>query len=194
MQFHRCHSPFVHINPIRAADSIIFSVGKLIFGCQPFTCQVSRSCGIPSGPRDWNASPRAWCSAILSVSQMALHYLIAASNPGRSAASSQQAEARPSGPGGRADLPVAAPSRRASFAVALQAADPNNRQQALQNLKNDMMSRSTNPASDARVQTYMSVCRAWDVTSFPLDTTNVIPVQKFGYVLLRLVWASTTSS
>ena len=101
---------------------------------------------------------------------------------------------RPSGPGGRADLPVAAPSRRASFAVALQAADPNNRQQALQNLKNDMMSRSTNPASDARVRTYMSLCRAWDVTSFPLDTTNVIPVQKFGYVLLRLVWASTTSS
>ena len=73
----------------------------------------------------------------------------------------------------RRDLPVHAHGRRASFLQAMQAAEPNSRQQSLQLLDNDMLARSTNPANDARVKTYLALCRAWEVPAFPLDNMNV---------------------
>ena len=89
------------------------------------------------------------------------------------AASSQTAgsgtsEAQPT----RRDLPQRAGGKRANLQAALEAALPNQRQRALQLLDQDILAKSTNPAVEARIRTYQAVCRAWQVTAFPLDTEN----------------------
>ena len=75
---------------------------------------------------------------------------------------------------GRGDHPVCRPSaQRASFTLALQAAQPNNRKRALESLQDDMLSRSTGPAQASRVRTYRALCSAWGVTAFPMSTESV---------------------
>ena len=72
-------------------------------------------------------------------------------------------------PDHRPDLPSRQTSKRANLEAALEAATPNQRQKSLQDLDRDILARSTHPAIEARIRTYMAICRA----AFPLDTTNV---------------------
>ena len=73
----------------------------------------------------------------------------------------------------RPDLPTRNVGKRANLQAALEAAQPNQRQRALQELDRDVLARSTHPAIEARIRTYLAICRAWEVPAFPLDTTNV---------------------
>lgn len=73
----------------------------------------------------------------------------------------------------RADLPVRAMGKRANLQAALEAALPNQRQKSLQALDGDILAKSTNPATEARIRTYMAICRAWEIQAFPLDCNNV---------------------
>ena len=57
--------------------------------------------------------------------------------------------------------------------AALEAAQPNQRQKALASLDQDILAKSTNPAAEARVRTYLALCRAWEVPGFPLDCHNI---------------------
>lgn len=76
-------------------------------------------------------------------------------------------------PDHRPDLPSRQTGKRANLQAALEAATPNQRQKSLQDLDRDILARSTHPAIEARIRTYMAICRAWEVAAFPLDTTNV---------------------
>ena len=73
----------------------------------------------------------------------------------------------------KADLPRVWQGKRASLQAALDAAQPNQRQRALQELEDDMMARSTNPAMESRLRTYRIICDAWEVEPFPLSMTNI---------------------
>ena len=73
----------------------------------------------------------------------------------------------------RGDLPVRNMGKRASMQAALEAAQPNQRQKALASLDQDILAKSTNPAAEARVRTYLALCRAWEVPGFPLDCHNI---------------------
>ena len=73
----------------------------------------------------------------------------------------------------RDDLPVRNMGKRACLQAALEAALPNQRQKSLQMLDQDVLARSTTPAVEARVRTYMAICRAWEVAAFPLDNQNI---------------------
>ena len=73
----------------------------------------------------------------------------------------------------RGDLPTRHMGKRANMQAALEAALPNHRQRSLQLLEQDVLARSTNPASEARVRTYLAICRAWEVPGFPLDGHNI---------------------
>ena len=73
----------------------------------------------------------------------------------------------------RADLPRAWQGKRANLQAALDAAQPNQRHQALQDLEDDMMARSTNPAMESRLRTYRVICNAWEMEPFPLSMSNV---------------------
>ena len=75
--------------------------------------------------------------------------------------------------GSRQDLPARGTGKRANLQAALEAAQPNQRQRALQELDRDVLARSTHPAIEARIRTYLAICRAWEVAAFPLDTTNI---------------------
>ena len=75
---------------------------------------------------------------------------------------------------GRADHPVCLGSHhRASFTLALQAAAPNNRKRALDNLQADILAKSTTPAQESRLKTYRALCSAWEVPAFPLSLESV---------------------
>ena len=91
------------------------------------------------------------------------------------AQASQRAEAPLDGDPkpGRADLPAVAPQRRANLMAALEAASPNNRALTLKRLEDDILAKSSCPANDARLRTYLAICRAWEVAAFPLDTQNL---------------------
>jgi hypothetical protein len=75
--------------------------------------------------------------------------------------------------GARVDLPVRQMGKRASIQAALEAARPNQRQRSLQALDQDVLARTTNPAVEARVRTYLAICRAWEIQAFPLDNHNI---------------------
>ena len=75
--------------------------------------------------------------------------------------------------GARIDLPVRHMGKRASIQAALEAARPNQRQRSLQALDQDVLARTTNPAVEARVRTYLAICRAWEIQAFPLDNHNI---------------------
>eukprot|EP00435_Cladocopium_sp_Y103_P059781 s2532_g21.t1 len=72
----------------------------------------------------------------------------------------------------RSDLPSRVPGKRANLQAALEAAKPNQRQRALQSLEQDILARSTSPAYQARLRTYLAICRAWEAPAFPLDHNN----------------------
>ena len=63
--------------------------------------------------------------------------------------------------------------KRASLAAALEAAQPNQRQKSLEALDQDVLARSTAPSVEARLRTYLAVCRAWEVDPWPLSAENV---------------------
>ena len=69
---------------------------------------------------------------------------------------------------GRTDLPVAYSGRRANFGLAVAAGQPNSRKRSLDALDDDILARSTNPAHEARLRTYISLCVVWEVPPWPL--------------------------
>ena len=73
----------------------------------------------------------------------------------------------------RPDLPLPVQGRRANIQAAMDAAHPNNRQKSLEILERDVLARSTNPANEARVRTYMALMRCWELPAFPLDNFNI---------------------
>lgn len=73
----------------------------------------------------------------------------------------------------RADLPQPFSGRKASLAAALAAAHPNERQRSLELLDSDVLAKSTNPTQEARVKTYLAICRAWEVDPWPLTLMSV---------------------
>lgn len=75
---------------------------------------------------------------------------------------------------GRGDLPTLQPfGRRASFTLALQAAQPNNRKRALDDLDRDILARSSQPAQESRVRTYRALCAAWQIDPFPISIESI---------------------
>eukprot|EP00435_Cladocopium_sp_Y103_P044708 s2661_g12.t1 len=79
----------------------------------------------------------------------------------------------PSADSVREDLPVRCFNKRANLQAALEAAQPNQRQKSLRLLDQDVLARSTNPAYEARIRTYMTIARAWEVPAFPLNSSNI---------------------
>ena len=74
----------------------------------------------------------------------------------------------------RADHPTWLPtSEKASITIALMAAQPNNRQKALDFLEQDIVARSSHPAIQSRLRTWRALCAAWEVTPFPISFLNV---------------------
>lgn len=74
---------------------------------------------------------------------------------------------------GRRDFPVRSSGKRASFAQAMEAGQPNNRKRSLAQLDADVLAKSSNPSQDARLRTYMCICNVWEVRAFPLDFDNI---------------------
>lgn len=74
---------------------------------------------------------------------------------------------------GRTDLPVAYSGRRANFGLAVAAGQPNSRKRSLDALDDDVLARSTNPAHEARLRTYISLCVVWEVPPWPLTYENI---------------------
>ena len=74
---------------------------------------------------------------------------------------------------GRTDLPVAYSGRRANFGLAVAAGQPNSRKRSLDALDDDILARSTNPAHEARLRTYISLCVVWEVPPWPLTYENI---------------------
>lgn len=75
---------------------------------------------------------------------------------------------------GRMDLPVLVEGpKRASFTLALQAAQRNNRKRSLDLLDQDINSRSTKPAMDSRLKTYRALAAAWEVEPFPMSVESI---------------------
>lgn len=75
-------------------------------------------------------------------------------------------------PSDRRDLPVAYSGRRANFSLAVAAGQPNNRKRSLEQLDADVLARSTNPANEARLRTYLALCAVWEVSPWPLTIEN----------------------
>ena len=74
----------------------------------------------------------------------------------------------------RIDHPTWIPTgEKASITMALMAAEPNNRQKALNFLEQDIVARSSHPAIQSRLRTWRALCAAWEVTPFPLSYLNV---------------------
>ena len=81
---------------------------------------------------------------------------------------------RSQNPRGRSDLPPIRPNgQRASFTLALVAAEPNNRKRSLEDLDRDILARSTEPAQVSRLRTYRAICSAWGIAAFPLSVENI---------------------
>ena len=68
----------------------------------------------------------------------------------------------------RWDAPVTRARQRASLSLALEAATPNNRKRALDELDTAFLAATTRPAVDSRVRVYETICRAWDVPCWPV--------------------------
>ena len=78
-----------------------------------------------------------------------------------------------SAPLGRHDLPVAYSGRRANFSLAVAAGQPNSRKRSLDALDSDILARSTNPANEARLRTYLAICTVWEIPPWPLTSENI---------------------
>ena len=82
-------------------------------------------------------------------------------------------KARPR-PSQRDDLPVMQPHlKRASLCLALTAAAPNNRAEAMARFEQDILARSTNPSQESRVRTYRAICKAWGIPAFPMTLETI---------------------
>ena len=68
----------------------------------------------------------------------------------------------------RWDAPTIKPRQRASLTLALAAAAPNNRKRSLDELDTAMLAATTRPAVDSRVRVYETICKAWEVPSWPV--------------------------
>lgn len=74
----------------------------------------------------------------------------------------------------RGDIPVMRPHlKRASLTMALAAAAPNNRTEAMQQFEQDILARSTNPSQESRVRTYRAICKAWGIPAFPMSLETI---------------------
>ena len=74
----------------------------------------------------------------------------------------------------RGDLPVMRPHlKRASLTLALAAAAPNNRLEAMRQFEQDILARSTNPSQESRVRTYRAICKAWGIPAFPMSLETI---------------------
>ena len=74
----------------------------------------------------------------------------------------------------RGDIPVMRPHmKRASLTLALAAAAPNNRTEAMQQFEQDILARSTNPSQESRVRTYRAICKAWGIPAFPMSLETI---------------------
>ena len=74
----------------------------------------------------------------------------------------------------RSDLPpVQDISRRASFTLALRAAQPNNHKRSLEELDRDVVARSSAPSHDSRLRTFRALAAAWEVQPFPLSVESI---------------------
>ena len=89
------------------------------------------------------------------------------------AADQPDQQAPPGPPPQRADVPGQVSGKRANFQAALEAALPNQRMRALKALDDDVLARTTTPSNEARVRTYMALCRAWEIAAFPLTPENL---------------------
>ena len=76
----------------------------------------------------------------------------------------------------RCDIPVMKPSRGGSLRAALASAAPVARQQTLEVFRRDIWARSNAGSSDARLRTWVAICRAWDMQPFPLTQDVVFKV------------------
>ena len=75
---------------------------------------------------------------------------------------------------GRSDLPpLQQNGQRASFTLALVAAQPNNRKRSLDELDKDILARSSEPAQASRLRTYRAICTAWGIAAFPVSVENI---------------------
>ena len=77
-------------------------------------------------------------------------------------------------PPGRADHPPVVPRKRASWALALEAAQPAKRQAALDALQTDIVSATARPSVDSRIKAWQELCRAWERPPFPLTPDTVL--------------------
>ena len=74
----------------------------------------------------------------------------------------------------RRDLPpVGDMAGRASFTLALKAAQPNNRKRALKELDQDVVARSSAPSQESRLRTFRALAAAWEVDPFPLSAESI---------------------
>ena len=76
-------------------------------------------------------------------------------------------------PHGRADHPQARPRKRASWAAALEAAQPEKRQASLAALQADVLAATTRSSVDSRVRAWQELCRAWERAPFPIEPATV---------------------
>eukprot|EP00439_Symbiodinium_sp_Y106_P084686 s573_g26.t1 len=82
-------------------------------------------------------------------------------------------EVLPSLPKERVDHPKVRPRKRASWATALEAAQPGKRQAALDALQADVLAFTTKASTDSRVRSWQELCRAWGRSPFPVNVDNV---------------------
>lgn len=83
---------------------------------------------------------------------------------------------------GRSDHPVlwqpeTVAGARASFTLALLAAEPIQRKRSLEDLERDVLAHSTRPSQESRVRTFLALCMAWEVAAFPLTPECVKAVE-----------------
>ena len=108
------------------------------------------------GPNDLAA--KASLALEGGMSQSELEAILASTTP-----------VKPQAVEGRKDHPTwFATSSKASLTLALAAAQPNQRRQSLEALDSDMLAKSTKPASDSRLRTFLAICSAWEIQAFPL--------------------------
>ena len=74
---------------------------------------------------------------------------------------------------GRADLPRQPRLRKASMQAALEAARPENRSRALNELDQDTLAATTMASNNSRVRFYEAVCRTWGLEAWPLSRESV---------------------
>ena len=80
------------------------------------------------------------------------------------------------GPGtSRPDIPVRRYTHRASMQAAMEAARPNNRKRALDDLEVGVLAASTRAPMESRRRTWQDLCTAWGVQAWPMTTFGPSP-------------------